>query len=324
MARRKLQDIIAEDDELKSVFDPNALAEVTANTKERIIARCAIACTFTFVPDKKPIRHYYDPLELEKWALNDIEPNGIRSALWVRPHPSVPGNYELVAGLRRWKAAEILNLETVPAKVFEWDDRTAFQAAVSENANRRGFSALEDLDNTLRLLEISLGYEEEEILTLLYRMNNANKNRVNREILTSNEAKLVEQVFDSFGLITWKSFVASRLPLLKKPKDVLTRIRTGEIEYTKGIAIASLKTEKDREQLLSEAIRESLSLSEIKERVLEIKTQNEENNQKPKNLKNRFGEVVSSAKKDKNLWSDPTKIKQIEKLLRQLEGLLEA
>ena len=268
MKRKTIEDIIASDDELKVVFDKKALADLTANTKERMIARSAIACTFSFAPDKKPIRHYYDPSELEKWAKNDIEPNGIRSALWVRPHPSVPGNYELVAGLRRWKAAEILNLETVPAKVFEWDDQTAFQAAVSENANRRGFSALEDLDNTLRLLEISLGYEEEEILGLLYRMNNASKNRVNREILSSREAKLIEQVFNSFGLITWKSFVATRLPLLKKPKDILTKIRTGEIEYTKGIIIASLKTEKDREELLSEAIRESLSVTQIKERVL--------------------------------------------------------
>lgn len=324
MNRKTMKNIIAEDDELKVVFNKEALAELTANTKERMIARSAIACTFSFVPDKKPIRHYYDPSELEKWAKNDIEPNGIRSPLWVRPHPSVAGTYELVAGLRRWKAAEILNLETVPAKIFEWDDTTAFQAAVSENANRRGFSALEDLDNTLRLLEITLGYEEEEIVSMLYRMNNAIKNNVNREILRSHEAGLIEQVFNSFGLITWKSFVVSRLPLLKKPKDVLERIRTGEIEYTKGIIIASLKGEEDREQLLAEAIRESLPLTEIKERVLKIKAQNAQNNQKPKNLKSRFGEIVSSAKKDKKLWDDPTKTKQIEKLLRQLEGLLEA
>jgi ParB family chromosome partitioning protein len=323
MVRRKIKEFIAGDEELRSVFDRNALAEVTANTKERLIARSAIACTFTFRPDRKPMRHYYDSVELERWALNDIGPNGIHSPLWVRPHPTMPGSYELVAGLRRWKAAEILNLETVPAKVFEWDDATAFQAAVSENANRRGFSALEDLDNTLGLLEIALGYEKEEVLSLLFRMNNANKNKGNPEIFSSSEAKLVEQVFNSFGLISWKSFVTTRLPLLKKPEDVLKRIRTGEIEYTKGIAIASLKTEEDRETLLEEAIRESLSLAQIKEKIQEIKAQDAENNQKPKNLKNRFGKVISLAKKDKKIWGDPKKIRQIEKLLRQLEGMLE-
>ncbi|MEP0959472.1 ParB N-terminal domain-containing protein [Microcoleus sp. FACHB-1515] len=91
----------------------------------------------------------------------------------MRPHPQRSG-YELVAGLRRFKAARILELETVPVKVFNWDDRTAFHAAISENSNRRGFSALEELDNTLRLLEIQLGCST-EVVSLLYRMNNAAK-----------------------------------------------------------------------------------------------------------------------------------------------------
>lgn len=327
MNRRKLKDVIASSEELRYVFDRTAQQEITqvaSATHEQVVPHAAILCTFTFVPDGKPVRHYYDPEELQQWALNDIKPNGIRSPLWVRPHPHQPENYELVAGLRRWKAAGIVGLETVPVKVFDWDNSTAFQAAVSENANRRDFSALEELDNTLRLLEIQLECDSQEVVSFLYRMNNAAKGTTNQNVLVSEEAELVKQIFDSFGKVTWQSFVATRLPLLKKPSDILESIRAGSIQYTKGIAIASIKDEKDRQQLLEEAIRDSLSLSEIKQRVQQIKaeTTGENNPSKPKNLKERLGKVVTLAKKDKELWRNPDKTQQLEQLLSQLEAII--
>jgi ParB family chromosome partitioning protein len=174
--RRKLKDAIAENDELSFVFGQaitQKITQIAQETKEQLTPHVNVLCTYTFVPDGKPVRHYYDLNELSQWAFNDIKPNGIRSPLWVRPHPDRDGKYELVAGLRRFKAAGIIGMEAVPIKVFNWDNRTAFQAAISENANRRDFSALEELDNTLRLLEIQLGYKSEEVIRLLYRMNNA-------------------------------------------------------------------------------------------------------------------------------------------------------
>ncbi|MEJ1935421.1 ParB/RepB/Spo0J family partition protein, partial [Nostoc sp. NIES-2111] len=222
MNRRKLKDNIANNEELSFVFGNNyaqKIFQTAKETKEALIPHNTIICSFTFVPEGKPVRYYYDLEELEKWALNDIQPNGIRSPLWVRPHPSQADRYELVAGLRRLKAAEIVGLETVPVKVFDWDDQAAFQAAISENTNRRDLSALEELDNTLRLLEFQLGYDTEKVVSLLYRMNNATKNTTNQNVLVSKEAEIVRQIFDSFGRISWQSFVATRLPLLKKPVE---------------------------------------------------------------------------------------------------------
>ncbi|MEP0872671.1 ParB/RepB/Spo0J family partition protein [Trichocoleus desertorum AS-A10] len=321
--RRKLSDAIANSEELSFVFGQAATQKITQaaeETKEQIIPWKAIACTFTFVPDGKPVRHYYDNDELQQWALNDIKPNGIRSPLWVRPHPRQSGQYELVAGLRRFKAAEILGLETVPVKVFDWDDRTAFQAAISENSNRRDFSALEELDNTLRLLEIQLGYDTEEVISFLYRMNNAAKGTTNQNVLVSQEAELVKQIFDAFGRITWQSFVATRLPLLKKPSEVLDGIRQGKIHYTKGIVIASIKDLEARRRVLKEAVSKSLSLSEIKQRVKALNDSTKPSAQP--DLKQRLTQVVQQAKKDQTLWRNPEKIQQLEELLSQLETML--
>jgi ParB family transcriptional regulator, chromosome partitioning protein len=147
MTRRKLSEAIANRDELSYVFGTQkaeTLAKETYLAQEGVVSISQIICSFTFVPDSKPVRYYYDPDELEQWAYNDIKINGIRSALWVRPHPHHPGKYELVAGLRRLKAAELIGLTEIPIKVFDWDNDTAFQAAIAENSNRRDFSALEE------------------------------------------------------------------------------------------------------------------------------------------------------------------------------------
>ena len=320
--RRKLKDAIAGNEELSFVFGQAAtqkINRVAEETKEQLIPYHDIICTFTFVPDGKPVRHYYDPEELTQWAFNDIKPNGIRSPLWVRPHPHQAGKYELVAGLRRFKAAEMIELEVIPSKVFDWDDRTAFHAAISENSNRRDFSALEELDNTLRLLEIQLGYSTEEVVSLLYRMNNAAKGTTNQNVLVSHEAELVKQIFDSFGRITWQSFVATRLPLLKKPQEILDGIRQGKIHYTKGILLASLKDTKTRQQMLTDVVKNALSLSEIKQR---LKALSQSKPSEPATLQQRLTQTIQLAKKDKTLWSNPDKTQQLEHLISQLEAMI--
>lgn len=320
--RRKLKDAIADSEELSFVFGQSTaqtIEETAQVTQEQYIPSSSIVCTFTFVPDNKPVRHYYDQDELQQWALNDIKPNGIRSPLWVRPHPYQPGKYELVAGLRRLKAAAIVGLEVVPARIFDWDDRTAFHAAISENANRRDFSALEELDNTLRLLEVQLRYDAEEVVSLLYRMNNATRGTTNQNVLVSQEAELVQEIFNTFGRITWQSFVSTRLPLLKKPTDILNAIRQGKIHYTKGILIASVKEVDVRLALLEEAIIHSLSLTEIKQRTRVILNRVKE---PAKDIKQRLTQTVQLAKKNKVLWSDPNRTRQLEQLLSQLEEIV--
>jgi ParB family transcriptional regulator, chromosome partitioning protein len=324
MARRNLSEAIASRKELNYIFGTGStekLSEITAAGDEKLTSPNLVICSFTFVPNSKPIRYYYDPDELEQWAFNDIKPNGVRSPLWVRPHPNQPGHYELVAGLRRLKAANIAGLAQIPIKVFDWDNDTAFQAAVAENSNRQDLNPLEELDNMLRLLEIHIGCEKDEAISILYRMNNAVKGTTNQNVLVSEEAKMAQQLFESYSRITWQSFVSTRLSLLKLPEDILDAARQGKIHYTKAKPISGVKDSVSRQKLLAEAIKNRLSLTEIKQRVRQANgTLNVVESKN--NLKQRLTLTLQQIRKNQRLWSDPKQKQKIEKVLSQLDVLL--
>lgn len=332
MARRSLKEAVqgsglVENPELKAFVFGHATTETTAQTTSetsapiselQTVSRTSIHLTFSFTPDRQPVRYYYNKEELRQWAESDIAVNGIQSPLWVRPSPEGKLNeYELVAGLRRYLAAEILELEKLPVIIRNWTDEEAFQASLSENANRRDFSPLEHLDGTLKLLAVKLGSTAEAAVKLLYRMNNEAKGTVNQNVLVNPEYETVKAVFDFLGQTTWQSFVSIRLPLLNKPEEILDAIRKGKIQYTKGLEIAKVKNFEQRQQLLQQAISENLSLSQIKEftKVSKPVVENA-------TIKNRFGDTYKRVKAAK-IWSDPKKVKRLEKLMIQLEELLQ-
>ena len=78
----------------------------------------------------------------------------------VRPKPG--GTYELVAGERRWRAAQIAGLETIPALVRERDDAEALELALIENMAREDLSPIEEARACAALVE-ELGLTREEV-----------------------------------------------------------------------------------------------------------------------------------------------------------------
>ncbi len=325
MARRSLKESVQgsgllEEPELKAfVFGHQALEKPTDTSGLQSLPRTSIHLTFSFTSDHKPVRHYYDQEELRQWAEVDIKVNGIQSPLWVRPLPG--GNnseYELVAGLRRYLAAEILNLEIVPAIICHWTNEQAFQASLSENINRRDFTCLEHLDGTLNLLAFKLDTNVESVVKLLYRMNNEAKKIVNQNVLVNPEYEAVKTVFEFLGQVSWQSFVSTRLPLINKPKEILEAIRKGEIQYTKGLEISKVKDVNKRQELLQLAISEKLSLNEIKE-YIKILVPTTELTVTPED---RFTDTYKRIKAAK-VWNNPKKVKRLEKLMAQLEDLLQ-
>lgn len=318
MARRSLKEAVENSPQLEAfVFGRGVTNESASANALQLLPRTSIDLTFSFTRDRKPLRHYYDKEELEKWAEADIKVNGIQSPLWVRPLPkSSTGEYELVAGLRRYLAAEILDLDSVPALVYDWDDQEAYFASLSENINRRSFSVLEQLDGTLNLLALKLDTTLEGAVQTLYRLNNEAK-KVNQNVLVSAEAEVVESVFNFLGQVSWQSFVSTRLPLLKKPPEILQAIRRGEIDYTKALEIAKVRDDCKRQELLELAITERLSLSQIKQKIAVLIPQS----QKAVTTKDRFSDTYKRVRSAK-VWEDPKKAKQLEKLIAQLDQLL--
>ncbi|MBG1259144.1 ParB/RepB/Spo0J family partition protein [Nostoc commune] len=134
------------------------------------------------------------------------------------------------------------------------------------------------------------------------------------------DLKIVEEVFDGLGLMTWESFANNRLPLLNLPEDILEALRFGSLEYTKARAIAQIPKLDERVAFLEQAIAQNWSLSEIKQRISEKKSPASTPNTESNNYKERFTAATTKLRKSR-IWSDPKKLKQIEKLLAQLETL---
>ena len=84
-------------------------------------------------------RRHFDPDELESLA-ESIRSNGILQPLLVRAHPTRPGMHEIVAGERRWRAAQIAKLHEVPVLERQISDREVLELAIVENVQRHDLS----------------------------------------------------------------------------------------------------------------------------------------------------------------------------------------
>ncbi|MEA5573881.1 ParB/RepB/Spo0J family partition protein [Calothrix sp. UHCC 0171] len=159
---------------------------------------------------------------------------------------------------------------------------------------------------------------------LLASNNIIGKDKNNKHDGSSNavnpDLKIVEEVFDGLGLMTWESFANNRLPLLNLPEDILEALRKGSIEYTKARAIATIQDTSERVAFLDQAINQNWSLSEIKQYISDNKTPNPTQKTESNDYKERFTVATTKLRKSP-IWSDPKKRKQVEKLLIQLEAL---
>ena len=74
---------------------------------------------------------------------DSIRKHGLLQPLLVRARPDGEAGYQLIAGERRWRAAQQVGLETVPCRVIEFGDRQASEAALEENIKREDLNVLE-------------------------------------------------------------------------------------------------------------------------------------------------------------------------------------
>ena len=267
------------------------------------------------LPKYQP-RQYFAPEKLAELA-QTISHQGILEPLLVRALPS--GQYELVAGGRRYRAAQLASLTEVPVIILNLTDEEALEIALLENLQREDLNPLEETEGILNLLSSRLHLERAEAISLLYRMRNQVKKNVSRNVSANEQTEIVETLFSSLGL-TWKSFVETRLPLLNLPDNVLNSLRQGKIAYTKAQAIAKIEAPQQRQQLLDEAIANNLSLNQIKERIKQLK-QTPTPTTTELTPQQRIKQTLSRLNKTK-IWEDSRKKKKLERLLQQLEDLM--
>ena len=292
-----------------------ALLESTT-TDETITAKAADSVPIDKVQkaNSQP-RRYFDPLKQEQLEAS-ISQHGILEPLLVRPLEF--GKYEIVAGERRYLAAKVAGLLEIPVVIKELTDTEAMQISLIENLQRAELNPLEETEGILQLLSIETEIPPDEVTKLLYRMQNESKGKITQNVLGNETARKIIGLFDSLGKMSWKSFVSSRLPLLKLPQDILLVLRQGKIEYTKAKTIACVKDDTARRQLIEDAIASSLSLNQIRELVKKIQPrfQKEE-------IFNRLDRTYKKVKKSKKLLtSNSKKRKKLDSLLDQIEKLL--
>ena len=110
-------------------------------------------------PDQ-PRRHF-DKAELESLA-ETVRRQGVLQPILVRPAPDQPGEYQIVAGERRWRAAQIAGLRSIPAVVRELDDRAVLEIAIVENVQRADLNALEEAHGYRALID-PYGHTQDDI-----------------------------------------------------------------------------------------------------------------------------------------------------------------
>lgn len=267
------------------------------------------------LPSRQP-RRYFDVEKLQQLT-ESVKVHGILEPLLVRDL----GNekYELVAGERRYRAALAAGLAEVPVVVRYFTASEAWQVALVENLQREDLNPLEETEGMLSLLSLRLGITTEEVIQRLYRMQNEIKGKVTQNVLGSSEGLMIQTVFSEVGSIAWESFVSSRLPILKLPKDILEVVQQGQIAYTKAQLISRVKDSDVRGVILGDAIAEDWSLAEIKKAI----AQRAEKNSDPDaeiTPSARITKVLRSVQQAK-VWQDPSKLKRLEKLLLELENL---
>jgi ParB family chromosome partitioning protein len=266
------------------------------------------------LPAQQP-RRYFDPEKLNQ-LVQSVKEHGILQPLLVR---AVNGEFELVAGERRLRAAKEAGLTEVPIITKELSDHQTLQIALLENLQREDLNPVEETEGILELLCIELDVNSGEVISILNQVANAKKRNLELTENVSRQLEIVELVLSGVGRFSAESFRTSRLPLLNLPDDVLEILRQGQLEYTKARAIAKLKDEDERRDLLDKVINENLSLSEIKQLVKELTP----GKTTPKETLNAKYSELGKRLKNAQVWEDAKKTKKLEKLLGDLEQLLE-
>jgi ParB family transcriptional regulator, chromosome partitioning protein len=185
-------------------------------------------------PGRFQPRRHFDTESLE--ALTEsVKQQGILQPILVRRHPTEPNSYEILAGERRWRAAQAAQLHEIPVILRDMDDRGASEIALIENIQRQDLNAIEEGEGYRRLIE-EFGHTQDALGRALGKS---------------------------------RSHIANTMRLLGLPDDVKAMIADGRL--TAGHARA-LVTARDPLALAQRIEREGLSVRQIESALRDEKT----------------------------------------------------
>jgi ParB family chromosome partitioning protein len=181
-------------------------------------------------PNPSQPRTNFDEEALKALAAS-IEASGVVQPLLVRPLPD--GSYELVAGERRWRAAQQAGIEKVPAVIRDQEEAERLQAALIENMVREDLNPVEEARACDALVR-ELGLTKEELAR-----------RVGRS----------------------RPAVSNLIRLLELPDEALNLLQSGDLSEGHGKALLGVPGNDVRRRLARDAARGGWSVRETEERV---------------------------------------------------------
>ena len=187
-------------------------------------------------PNPRNPRKIFNETELRELALS-IRQRGLIQPIIARPLPNVPDAFEIVAGERRWRAAQQAELHEVPVVVVDIDDRTSAEYAVIENIQRTDLTPLEEAEGYNQLLG-EFKYRHEDLSHLI------GKSRVH----VTNMLRLLSLPEDIKELLRTKQITAGHARALiacENPSAVARQVVEKGLSVRQVEAIA--QDERDRE-----------------------------------------------------------------------------
>jgi ParB family transcriptional regulator, chromosome partitioning protein len=181
-------------------------------------------------PSPRQPRRRFDEQSLRALA-SSLGDRGVLQPVLVRPRAG--GDYELVAGERRWRAAQIAGLKTIPALVRPRGDAEALELALIENMAREDLNPVEEAQACAALVE-ELGLTREQ---------------VGRRVGRSRVA------------------VSNLMRLLDLPEEALQCLREGKLSEGHGRALLLVEDHAARRQLARKAARERWSVRTLEARA---------------------------------------------------------
>jgi ParB family chromosome partitioning protein len=171
-------------------------------------------------------RRHFDEAALDELAAS-IAARGVIQPIVVRPHGH---RFQVVAGERRWRAAQRARLHELPAIVREFDDSETFEIALLENVQREDLNAIEEAEAYSRLIA-EYGHTQEALGRLVHKS---------------------------------RSHIANLLRLLDLPEKVRRLVASGELSMGHARALVSAE---DPAALADEVVRRGLSVRETERLV---------------------------------------------------------
>lgn len=173
-------------------------------------------------PNPDQPRKIFGQAELAELA-ESIRDKGVLQPILVRPHPKEDGAWQIIAGERRWRAAQQARLTQVPVLVREMDDVAVFEVAIIENVQRADLNPLEEAEAYKSLME-RFGRTQDAVAGVVGKS---------------------------------RSHVANTLRLLQLPEEVLRYVRQGQMSAGHARALVNAP---DAQALARQIVDEGLNV----------------------------------------------------------------